>query len=70
MNMNMYKKGVNMKSSISIGGKDKYGDKSFISVSKENGKIYIYSPEDASDVVFTTKQAKELIKAIEKCIEE
>lgn len=55
---------------ISINGKDSAGNESYISVTKENGKIHIFSPEDAGDVIFTTKQARELIKAIEKCIKE
>lgn len=54
----------------SINGKDCSGRLSFISVSKENGKIYVFSPEDASDVVFTIEQAEELIKEIERCINE
>lgn len=52
----------------SINGKDSSGNKSFISVSEKDGKIYIFSPEDGGDVVFTKKQAKELVKEIEKLI--
>lgn len=51
-----------------INGKDSEGNKSYIRVSMEGNKIYIFSPEDASDVVLTVKQAKELIDAIKKCI--
>lgn len=51
-----------------INGKDSAGNKSYIQVSREGNKIYIFSPEDASDVVLTVKQAKELIDAIKKCI--
>lgn len=54
----------------SVNGKDSCGNESYISVTKENGKIHIFSPEDAGDVVFTTKQARELVKIIEKCIKE
>lgn len=59
---------MNMKQSSTVKEIDCAGNKSFISVSKENSKIHIYSPEDMSDVIFTTKQAKELVNAIEKCI--
>lgn len=37
-------------------------------VTKEDGKIHIFSPKDAGDVIFTTKQARELVNEIEKCI--
>lgn len=53
-----------------IYGKDSAGNKSYIQVSRDENKICVYSPEDASDVIFTVKQAKELIDAIKKCINE
>ena len=53
---------------VSIDGKDSSGNKSFISVSEKDGKIYIFSPEDGRDVIFTKKQARELVKEIEKLI--
>lgn len=53
-----------------INGKDNAGNHAYISVSKENGKILVFSSEDCSDVVLTKKQAKELIEAIENCIKE
>lgn len=49
-------------------GKDLAGNNSYINVSKKSNAIHIFSPEDASDVVFTVKQAKELIAAIKECI--
>lgn len=52
----------------SISGKDSSGNGSYISVTKEDGKIHIFSPEDAGAVIFTVKQARELIKEITKCI--
>ena len=52
----------------SVAGKDSSGNESYIQVTKEDGKIHIFSPEDAGDVIFTTKQARELVKEIEKCI--
>jgi len=53
-----------------INGKDSSGNKSYISVTKnkKTWKIHIFSPEDASDVILNTKQAKELIEEIKKCI--
>ena len=53
-----------------INGKDTCGNKSYISVTKnkETGKIHIFSPEDANDVVLNTKQARQLIEEIKKCI--
>ena len=53
-----------------INGKDNAGNHAYISVSKENGKILIFSSEDCSNVVFTKKQATELVEAIESCIKE
>lgn len=53
-----------------INGKDNAGNHAYISVSKENGKILVFSSEDCSNVVLTKKQSKELIEAIENCIKE
>lgn len=51
-----------------IKGKDLGGNESYICVSRQSNTIHIFSPEESSDVVFTIKQAKELISAIKKCI--
>lgn len=51
-----------------IDGKDIVGNRSYILISKKSNAIHIFSPEDASDVVLTVEQAKELISAIKKCI--
>lgn len=51
-----------------IKGKDLGGNESYICVSRQSNTIHIFSPEESSDVVFTVKQAKELISAIKKCI--
>lgn len=51
-----------------IHGKDSAGNNAYILVSKDNGKILIFSSEECGDVFFTRKQAKELVKAIEDCI--
>lgn len=53
---------------ITVNGKDSAGNYSFIQVSRESNTIHIYSPEDGSDVIFTVKQAKQLIDAIKECI--
>ena len=53
-----------------INGRDTCGDKSFIQVTKEDSKIHIYSPEDASAVVLNAKQTKELIKALQDALKE
>lgn len=54
----------------SVIGKDSAGNSAYISVSKDNGKIFIFSSEECSDVIFTKAQARELIKVIEDCIKE
>lgn len=54
----------------SIFGKDSAGNNAYISVSNENGKILVFSSEECSDVIFTKKQAKELIKVLEECVKE
>lgn len=54
----------------SINGKDTSGNDSFIMVTKEEGKIHIFSPEDGSSVVFTKQEARQLIKLIEDTIKE
>ena len=59
-----------MKKMKIIYGKDSAGNQSYIQVYRERNTIRVFSPEDASDVVFTVKQAKELIEAIKKCINE
>lgn len=51
-----------------INAKDLSGNDSYIHVSRLSNAIHIFSPEEASDVVLTVKQAKELISAIKKCI--
>lgn len=53
---------------ITINGKDSAGNNSYIQVSKESNTIHIYSPEEGSDVIFTVKQAKQLVDAINECI--
>ena len=53
-----------------VHGKDISGNESFVAVSRKKGEIYIYSPEDADYVIFTVKQARNLIKAIELAIKE
>ena len=58
------------KNYFQIDGTDNAGNKSYLLVNKnkETGKIHIYSPEECSDVILKTKQARELIEAIKKCI--
>jgi uncharacterized protein YpmB len=51
-----------------VKGKDNAGCESYISVERDGSKIKVYSPEDASDVVFTVKEAKELIQALQSAI--
>ena len=53
-----------------VEGNDSSGNYAYISVSKENGKILLFSSEECGDVVFTKAQARELIKKIEECIKE
>ena len=54
----------------SVDGKDVCGSKSYINVSKKNGKIHIFTPEDASDVILTTKQAKQLVEILQDVIKQ
>lgn len=51
-------------------GKDSAGNRAYISVSKENGKIKVYSSEERADVIMTKKQARELIQVLEEHIKE
>lgn len=53
-----------------IKGKDSCGNSSYLLVNKDKktGKIHIFSPEDAGDVILNTKQARQLIEELKKCI--
>lgn len=53
-----------------INGKDSSGNKAWIMVDKKGNSIHVISSEEGSAVVFTAKQAKELIAAIRECISE
>ena len=53
-----------------IEGKDSSGNYAYVSITKENGKILLFSSEDCGDVVFTKAQARELIRQIEECLKE
>lgn len=53
-----------------VEGKDIFGNKSYVAVKKESGHILLFSSEDCGDVVFTTSQAKDLVKKIEECMKE
>ena len=53
-----------------IEGKDSSGNYAYVSITKKNGKILLFSSEDCGNVVFTKAQARELVKQIEECLKE
>lgn len=54
----------------SIKGKDDFGDKAYLFVSKENEKICIASSEGVGKVFLTKNQAKELVEVVGNYISE
>ena len=53
-----------------INGKDSSGNNAWIMVDKKGNSIHVVFSEEGSAVVFSAKQAKELIDAIRKYISE
>ena len=53
-----------------VDGKDSSGNNAFITVRKEKGKILVFSSEECSDVILTTKQARQLIALLEETVKE
>lgn len=57
------------KTTKTVNGKDLAGNDIHVSISKKDGNILLFTSGKCNNV-FTTTQAKELIKCIEECISE